>query len=323
MSDLVEGDRAMRTGIAAAVTALALLLAGCGPIDGLPPSKPGKPPTTTTTAAPTSTSPPPTTTTSPTSTTNPTTTTSPTTTTTTATTTPTTTTTPPVGQECTDPVWESSDPDGMFFDGGYIVHNNMWNAGGYDVEQTIEACSWRSWNVTATADNSSGDGAVKTFPNTHKDWHNWSTGHEPPLSDFPVLRSTFAAKLGPQVGIYNVAFDIWLNGVPGNREIMIWTENHNQRPAGSRIASGLEFSGITWDVWATSGNGYIAFVAHEDVTSGELDLREMLDYLIAQGRVPADSTLGQIGFGVEVVSTDGAPATFEFLDFSVADTVGG
>jgi hypothetical protein len=35
--------------------------------------------------------------------------------------------------------------------------------------------------------------------------------------------------------------------------------------------------------------------------------------------VPANSTLGQICFGVEVVSTDGKPATFRFTNFSVTD----
>ena len=104
----------------------------------------------------------------------------------------------------------------------------MWNTSGYRVSETVEACSYHSWNVIATADNSSGDGAVKTYPNVHKDYHNWSTGYEPPLSNYPVLSSSFAAS-GPNTGIYNLAYDIWLNGVgnggASNREVMIWTDN--------------------------------------------------------------------------------------------------
>jgi hypothetical protein len=107
--------------------------------------------------------------------------------------------------------------------------------------------------------------------------------------------------------------------VPGNREIMIWTANINQHPAGSQVASGVVLSGITWDVWATSGNGYLAFVPRQALASGSLDLKAMLDYLIQQGRVPATSTLGQICYGVEVVSTNAAPATFKFLDFSITE----
>jgi hypothetical protein len=225
----------------------------------------------------------------------------------------------PATTSCTDPKFVTSDPNGMWNDGGYIVHNNMWNIGGYDVSETLSACSYDNWSVTATADNSKGDGAVKTYPNVHKDYHDWSTGEEPLLSSFSTIKSTFAAT-GPKVGIYNVAYDIWLNGVPGNREIMIWTENHKQVPAGSKVASGVELSGHTWDVYATSSNGYIAFVPHQEMTQGSLDLKVMLDWLTERGRIPADSTLGQICFGVEVVSTDGKPATWEVTDFSITDS---
>jgi len=45
----------------------------------------------------------------------------------------------------------------------------------------------------------------------------------------------------------------------------------------------------------------------------------LLGYLTTQGRIPATSTLGQICFGVEVVSTGGSPARFAFTDFSITD----
>jgi len=204
----------------------------------------------------------------------------------------------------------------MWFDGGYVVHNNMWNAGAYQVSQTTEACSYKSWNVIATADNSRGDGAVKTYPNVHRDYHNWNSGAEPAWSSIARLQSSFAA-VGPRVGIYNIAYDIWMNGVPGNREIMIWTENYNQVPAGSRVSSGVVLSGITWDVYATSGNGYLAFVPRSPLATGTLDLKAMIDWLVSQGRVQSNATLGQVCFGVEIVSTGGNPATFQFTDFSV------
>jgi hypothetical protein len=194
----------------------------------------------------------------------------------------------------------------------------MWNASDYDVTQTLTACSYRDWSVTTTADDRAGDGAVKTYPNVHKDYHDWDTGKEPPLSSYPTLTSTFAAT-SPHTGVYNVAYDIWLNGVPGDREIMIWTDNHEQAPAGSRVATALPFSGTTWDLYATDDNEYLAFVPARPLTSGTLDLRAFLDHLIDKGRVPADATLGQICFGVEIVSTDGKPATFRFTDFSITD----
>jgi K319L-like, PKD domain/Glycosyl hydrolase family 12 len=230
---------------------------------------------------------------------------------------------PPPGQECTDPSVVTSEPFALIGDGDFLVHNNMWNAGGYPgTAQTIEFCSYHSWNAVTTADNSTGDGAVKTYPNVHKDYHDWGTGYEPPLANYPVLTSTFAT-VGPQVGIYNFAYDLWLNGVgnggPNNREVMVWTDNHQQTPAGSVVAANLTFGGVGWDLWATSDNHILTFLPHQDRPAGEVNLRAMLDYLLAQGRIPANSTLGQIGYGVEVVSTDGQPARFRFTDFSLTD----
>lgn len=121
----------------------------------------------------------------------------------TATLTPTATTpatTPPAGSVCTNPVWRSSSNGSIHSDGDF----NMWNTSGYMVSETVEVCSYRSWNVSATADNSSGDGAVQTYPNVQKDYHNWGTGYDPPLSNYPTLSSGFAAT-GPNTGLYNIA----------------------------------------------------------------------------------------------------------------------
>jgi hypothetical protein len=220
-------------------------------------------------------------------------------------------------QPTTQPAYVTTDPNGMWSDRGYIIHNNMWNAKKYRVVQALCARAHDDWDVTATADNSTHDGAVKTYPNVHKDYHNWKTGAEPRLSSFSSITSTFAAT-SPHVGIYNVAYDIWLNGVPGNREVMIWTENFHQVPAGRAIAKGIKFSGHAWDVYATRDNHYLALIACEPLTHGSLDLKEILDYLTHQGRIQDDATLGAIDFGVEIVSTDGKPATFTFSDFSIS-----
>jgi hypothetical protein len=224
----------------------------------------------------------------------------------------------PGAANCTKPAFSTSDDDDGWSDGDYYVHNNTWNAADYSVSQKLAACSAGNWSVTTTADDNKGDGAVKTYPNVHKDYHDWDSGKEPPLRQYPRLTSRFAAT-SPHTGIYNVAYDIWLNGVPGNREVMIWTDNYGQRPAGDRVAGGLPFSGMTWDLYATDDNEYLAFIPSRPLTMGTLNLKTFLDYLIKNGRVPANSTLGQICFGVEIVSTGGKPATFRFTDFSVTD----
>ncbi|NYD43072.1 hypothetical protein [Nocardioides panaciterrulae] len=219
---------------------------------------------------------------------------------------------------CTHPEYVTSSPDGMWGNRGYWVHNDMWNASSYHVSQTLSACSFRNWKVTATADNSSGDGAVKTYPNVHKDFHNWSTGHEPRLRSFSHISSTWAART-PHVGVYDAAYDIWLNGVPGEHEVMIWTENFHQVPSGSGAShvATRRFGGHRWKVWATDDNGYIAFVPAHRLTHGKLALKKMLDWLVARGHLPHDVTLGAIDFGFEIVSTGGSPARFKVNDFSL------
>jgi hypothetical protein len=292
------------TVIGAAVMLVALLVTTAAlswHVDDVAATSPPRTPRTTATPPPTTT----TTSTAP-------------TTTTTAVTTATAPPATPAAAHCADPAFSTSDADDGWGDGDYYVQNNMWNAGDYSVSQELAACSAGNWSVTTTADDDEGDGAVKTYPNVHKDYHDWDSGKEPPLRQYSRLTSTFAATT-PHTGVYNVAYDIWLNGVPGDREIMIWTENQGQSPAGDRVAGGLPFSGMTWDLYATDDNEYLAFVPARPLTRGTLDLRAILDYLVGNGRVPADATLGQICFGVEVVSTGGKPATFQFTDFSVTD----
>jgi hypothetical protein len=219
-----------------------------------------------------------------------------------------------VGSVCTNPYFTTSDPNGGVSDGGYYVHNNLWNASKYPgTKGTTQVCSYHSWNHIGTASNSSGSGEVKTYPNVHKDYSGRT------ISSFSRLTSTFAAT-SPGVGIYDVAYDLWLNGVP-NDEVMVWTDNHGQFPAGSRFATGVSLGGHSWDVYATSGNGYLAFVPSGGarLTSGTVDLKAMLSYLVAQGRTAASSTVDQICYGVEIVDTGGSAATWKFTDFSITD----
>src|SRR5262249_51388090 len=117
---------------------------------------------------------------------------------------------------------------------------------------------------------------------------------------------------------YNVAFDIWTNGVatPGSTEIMIWNENFNQVPGGARITA-VTLGGRAYDVWKTPDNGYIAFVRAGVFTAGTVVILSIIQWTIAQGWLAANSTLGQLDFGVEIVSTNGTDATFQFTDFSI------
>ncbi len=215
------------------------------------------------------------------------------------------------GSKNARPVFVTSGTNGGWSNGGYYVHNNMWNCQKYSCSETLYAYSYHRWYVVANMNNNSGDGAVKSYPNVHKDYKNV------PIRSFKSIASTFAAK-SPHVGIYNVAYDIWTNGIAtsGATEFMIWTENFHQTPAGSRAATAT-FGGRDYNVWKTANNHYIAFIPTTPFTSGTVDLLAILQWTMAQGWLAPNSTLGQIDFGVEIVSTRGADARFDFTDFSI------
>ena len=83
---------------------------------------------------------------------------------------------------------------------------------------------------------------------------------QPGRAHDPLLRRAGQHLRAHQPGqrrIYNVAYDFWINGIP-NEEVMIWTDNYRQvPPAAGSPPSPL---GVSWDVYATPDNHYIAFV---------------------------------------------------------------
>jgi hypothetical protein len=220
---------------------------------------------------------------------------------------------PTTTRTCTNPTFITSDPNGGWSTGGYYVHNNMWNTSEAGPE-TLYACAYNNWYVDSTQAATT---SVKTYPNVHLDINNLNGS---PLSNYRTITSTFSG-VGPRVGIYNVAYDVWFNGVGwggGSTEFMIWTENFGQRPLGS-IQATVTSSGMTWDAWYyNDGNArVITLVAKTTLLSGSLNLREMFDWAIARGWLASNSTIHQIGYGVEICSTNNTRQRFTFTDFSV------
>jgi hypothetical protein len=210
---------------------------------------------------------------------------------------------------CSRPSFTTSANFGSENLGSYTVANNMWNVGGGGITQTLSACSASSWFVNATVANDGG--GVKTYPNSH-----YTLNNSPQVSSLNSVTSTFAQS-SPNAGTFEDAYDIWLNGLAGSGgadEVMIWTENHGQIPGGSPMASAI-FGGQSFTVWR-GNNNLVSFVADSTMTSGTLNLVPFLQWLIDKGWEPGNSTLLQVDYGVELVSTNGRE-TFGFSDFSV------
>jgi hypothetical protein len=201
--------------------------------------------------------------------------------------------------------------------GDYYADAGLWAAAGSDYHSRMVVCSPGRWEVTARVTDG-GSRSVKAYPNVHMDFLDWNSGQAPRVSDFTRIRASYRANAA-RVGTYNVAFDIWLNGIgPGAHELMIWTENRGQTPAGEPVGH-MRFAKRRWTLWkgSVSGIEYLALVPNRALSSGRLPLLEVMNRLIRTGHLPASSTLAQIGFGVEIVSTDGRPAVFRVSKFRV------
>jgi hypothetical protein len=101
--------------------------------------------------------------------------------------------------------------------------------------------------------------------------------------------------------------------------VMIWTENYNQVPAGNQVET-VTLGGRTFDVWRASWSwDYVAFVSDAPRTSGSIDLLEIFNWMISNDWIPSDSTVRQIDYGIEIVSTNGNDEIFTVTDFSIID----
>ena len=192
---------------------------------------------------------------------------------------------------------------------GFYLTNDNWNAANYQVSQTMYICNYNNWYAIANMNNNTHDGAVKTYPNVHKDFSNTR------ISGYTSISSGFSES-GPHVGIYEWAYDIWLNGVAtnGSTEVMIWNDNFGQTPSGT-VQETYAQGGRTYKVYK-SGT-YIAFVDQTNTSSGTVDLLSMFKHVMAKGWIPTTSTLGQIDYGAELVSTNSTNAKFVVNNFSL------
>jgi hypothetical protein len=197
--------------------------------------------------------------------------------------------------------------------GEYFVHNNNWNDN-YGGTHVIHACDADDWYADVNIPNHS-DNAVEAYLNVHKDYDN------EPLAN--IQSGTFAAE-GPQVAgtIWNMAWDIWMgsgnDGSPFSHELMIWTENFGQRPAGNQVGTTV-IGGFTYEVWrlGSGDGGIITYLSTVPQRSGTMPLAEFFADVRARGWTP--TTTWQVDFGVETVDTNGTTQRFTFTGFSIVE----
>ena len=196
--------------------------------------------------------------------------------------------------------------------GGYVVRNNIWGEG--HGSQQLWANSAADWGVHADHPDTSG---IKAYPHA-----GWMVDRR--LSRLAKVTSRFAVAV-PKAGSYNTAYDIWCE--KHAYEIMLWVNWHGKMGpiASSWDATGtpkIEVSNVTvgghtWDVYKGSNgvNAVFSFLCTSQQTSGEVDVKAVLDWIKAQGwfAQPGDVLLDEVQFGWEIAGSPGG------LNFSVTD----
>jgi hypothetical protein len=204
-------------------------------------------------------------------------------------------------------------------EGRYYVTNDTWNANHYlGLTQKLYVCTYNSWYALATMNNATGDFAVKTTPNVQETWYPVPTK----LSRWESITSQFSdlpPGIGSNYGVWEFMYDIWLNGLAdsSSTEVMIWTYNNGQTPAGS-LSGSFTNASQTYEVYhSPPPYQYIAFVDRSNHLSGRVSLLDFFNYVISKGWMPRSSTLYQICHGVEIVSTNSRPEKFTINNFAI------
>ena len=200
-----------------------------------------------------------------------------------------------------NPSWQSSAPFGSWNNGGFIVYNNEWNQP--TGPQTIWADSYHYWGVESN--QAAGNTAVETYPCVQKNYNN------PKALSFHLIRNGFAETMPSASGLdAEAADDVWLNNY--KIEVMIWVDNHGQRPSGNVIGHATIF-GQHFAVW--HGGTDFTFALDHNETHGVTHILAAIAWLAKHNQIPSDATLTQVNFGWEIASTNGTPMDFKLTNY--------
>ena len=203
----------------------------------------------------------------------------------------------------------------------YVLQNNVWNAAAAPGwTQTLSATSASDWSVSS---DMPGTGTtVISYPNASD-----QLASPEALSTWSDINGSYNTTLPSGTFSGEAAYDIWLNHIAGGsnaQEVMIWTDNHGQTPAGS--STGNTWTDPTtgdvytiWDQGPADDYGTVTLLADTNSASGKVDILDALTYLISNDYV-LSGPLASADYGFEIASTDGIAQTFTVNDYGLTFT---
>lgn len=198
--------------------------------------------------------------------------------------------------------WSSSDNWGEWKTNGYTIRNDIWGEGAGP--QSIWANSESDWGVWSAHPNT---GGIKSYPHAEKVINK-------NLSDIKTLTSNFNVTVPTNGVAMETAYDIWLNN--NAYEVMLWMNSYGDvKPISYNYDSygnavpyywGVPVGGHTWNVYRgnNGGNEVFSFVRVDgNISSGTVDLQEILNWIKDVPEWYGDVYLGQVQFGYEITSS--------------------
>jgi len=194
------------------------------------------------------------------------------------------------------------------------VLQDVWNPTNAYISQKLTAYSAADWNVVA--DMAAGNTAVLSYPDTQQVMTT-ASDTSPAITSFASMSSSYQETL-PTAGDFESAYDIWLGTKGGNwnQEIMIWTDDHGQTPAGSKTGQTATIGSQSYTVWNANDNP-VTLEATANATSGTVDILGAMKWLQAHGYVSATAGFSGIDYGFELCSTGGGAETFSLDSYSL------
>jgi hypothetical protein len=196
-------------------------------------------------------------------------------------------------------------------DSGVAVRQEVWNLKPALRKQELRVWSGHQW--TATVNAAAGNTEVNNYPdvsNTVTTAQNTPN----PVSSYKSLVSTYAENMHATAGTdAEAAYDIWLNNY--SDELMIWVDNHGQRPAGNDTGQNITVGGNTYRLWLDNPD-IVSLVLDHNAQTGTTDILGIINALTAKG-IYANPGINQVNFGFETPSTGGLDEVFEVSAYTL------